>query len=59
MRDMKGLNGNQKGQSLGYAFVEFTDHDHALAALRQVNNNPDIFGPNKVMIGVYIFILFC
>ncbi|XP_068132031.1 RNA-binding protein 28 [Hyperolius riggenbachi] len=47
MRDLKGLGGNQKGQSLGYAFVEFADHDHALAALRQVNNNPEIFGPKK------------
>ncbi|XP_072258045.1 RNA-binding protein 28 [Pyxicephalus adspersus] len=47
MRDMKGLAGNSKGQSLGFAFVEFSEHDHALAALRQVNNNPDIFGPKK------------
>ncbi|CAI9565840.1 unnamed protein product [Staurois parvus] len=47
MRDMKGLAGNQKGQSLGFAFVEFTEHEHALAALRQINNNPDIFGPKK------------
>ncbi|KAM9311780.1 RNA-binding protein 28 [Gastrophryne carolinensis] len=47
MRDMKGLGGNQKGQSLGYAFVEFSEHEHALAALRHVNNNPDLFGPKK------------
>jgi nucleolar protein 4 len=23
--------------------VEFTDHEQALAALRQLNNNPDVF----------------
>ncbi|XP_040199149.1 RNA-binding protein 28 [Rana temporaria] len=47
MRDLKGLPGNQKGQSLGFAFVDFSDHEHALAALRQINNNPDLFGPKK------------
>ncbi|XP_069835593.1 RNA-binding protein 28 [Dendropsophus ebraccatus] len=47
MRDMKGTGGNHKGQSLGYAFVEFSEHEHALAALRQLNNNPDLFGPKK------------
>ncbi|XP_056429071.1 RNA-binding protein 28 [Hyla sarda] len=47
MRDMKGVGGNHKGQSLGYAFVEFAEHEHALAALRQLNNNPDVFGPKK------------
>ncbi|KAM3925318.1 RNA-binding protein 28 [Leptodactylus fuscus] len=47
MRDLKGVGGNLKGQSLGYAFVEFADHEHALASLRQMNNNPDVFGPKK------------
>ncbi|XP_006896132.1 PREDICTED: RNA-binding protein 28 isoform X2 [Elephantulus edwardii] len=47
MRDLKGARGNVKGQSLGYAFVEFQAHEHALAALRHINNNPDIFGPQK------------
>lgn len=47
MRDLKGVAGNSKGQSLGYAFVEFHDHEHALAALRHVNNNPELFGPQK------------
>ncbi|XP_044139356.1 RNA-binding protein 28 isoform X1 [Bufo gargarizans] len=47
MRDMKGVGGNIKGQSLGYAFLEFAEHEHALTALRQVNNNPDLFGPKK------------
>uniref|UniRef100_A0A481C1P1 RNA-binding protein 28 n=2 Tax=Sus scrofa TaxID=9823 RepID=A0A481C1P1_PIG len=47
MRDLKGAHGKVKGQSLGYAFVEFQEHEHALAALRHINNNPEIFGPQK------------
>ncbi|KAG8440114.1 hypothetical protein GDO86_006053 [Hymenochirus boettgeri] len=47
MRDLKGVGGNNKGQSLGYAFVEFLEHEHALTALRNVNNNPEVFGPKK------------
>ncbi|XP_016045131.1 RNA-binding protein 28 isoform X1 [Erinaceus europaeus] len=47
MRDLKGIYGKVKGQSLGYAFAEFQEHEHALAALRHINNNPDIFGPQK------------
>ncbi|NXG39616.1 RBM28 protein, partial [Dromaius novaehollandiae] len=42
MRDLKG-----QGQSLGYAFVEFAEHEQALAALRHTNNNPQLFGPQK------------
>ena len=48
MRDLRGVHGNTKGQSLGYAFVEFQEHEHALTALRHINNNPAIFGPQKV-----------
>ncbi|XP_049630327.1 RNA-binding protein 28 [Suncus etruscus] len=47
MRDLKGIQGNTKGQSLGYAFAEFQEHEHALRALRHINNNPEIFGPQK------------
>ncbi|XP_021573187.1 RNA-binding protein 28 isoform X2 [Carlito syrichta] len=47
MRDLKGVHGNVKGQSLGYAFAEFQEHEHALRALRHINNNPEIFGPQK------------
>ncbi|XP_025033274.1 RNA-binding protein 28-like, partial [Python bivittatus] len=42
MRELKG-----RGQSLGYAFVEFQEHEHALLALRQVNNSPQLFGDQK------------
>lgn len=47
MRDLKGAYGKIKGQSLGYAFAEFQEHEHALVALRHINNNPEIFGPQK------------
>lgn len=47
MRDLKGVYGKIKGQSLGYAFAEFQEHEHALTALRHINNNPDIYGPQK------------
>ena len=29
--------------SRGYGFIEFTEHAHALAALRMLNNNPEYF----------------
>ncbi|CAN9499236.1 unnamed protein product [Ophioblennius macclurei] len=47
MYDKKPEKGQVMGQSLGYAFVQFGDHDHALAVLRHLNNNPDIFGSHK------------
>uniref|UniRef100_A0A2P2LC57 RRM domain-containing protein n=3 Tax=Rhizophora mucronata TaxID=61149 RepID=A0A2P2LC57_RHIMU len=34
-----------KNHSRGVAFVEFTEHQHALVALRVLNNNPETFGP--------------
>lgn len=48
MRDLKAVDGKGKGQSLGYAFAEFHKHEHALRALRHFNNNPEIFGSQKV-----------
>ena len=47
MRDMKNVNQEGVGRSFGYAFVNFTKHEHALFALRTLNNNPEIFGPEK------------
>jgi len=32
---------------MGYGFIQFQKHESALKALRSVNNNPNIFGPNK------------
>lgn len=34
----------KSAKSKGFAFVELTDHEHALCALRQLNNNPVPFG---------------
>lgn len=28
-------------------FVELTEHEHAVCALRQLNANPEIFGPKR------------
>ncbi|XP_061629443.1 RNA-binding protein 28 [Phyllopteryx taeniolatus] len=47
MYDRKPEKGQVMGQSLGYGFVQFTAHEHALATLRYLNNNPDIFGGHK------------
>merc|ERR1719419_2211055 len=38
------------GKSRGFGFVSFSSHDAALLALRQVNNNPDVFGEKKRLI---------
>ena len=48
MRDLTNVNANGKAKSRGYAFVNFKEHKHALAALRNTNNNPDLFGEKKV-----------
>ncbi|KAJ1961910.1 RNA recognition motif-containing protein [Dispira parvispora] len=37
----------QKLMSKGFGFVEFTQHAHALAVLRYLNNNPEVFGPKQ------------
>ncbi|XP_075998435.1 RNA-binding protein 28 [Genypterus blacodes] len=47
MYDRKPQKGQAMGQSLGYGFVQFRDHEHALGTLRFLNNNPDIFGSHK------------
>ena len=39
MRDLKSTPGSKKGRSLGYAFVNFTMHSHALKALRGLNSS--------------------
>lgn len=37
--EVKGVTGSS-GKSRGAAFVEFAEHQHALVALRVLNNNP-------------------
>lgn len=39
-----------KLRSKGYGFLEFTTHAHALAALRYLNNNPEIFKGKRLII---------
>lgn len=36
----KGTVDTKNNHSRGVAFVEFTEHEHALVALRVLNNNP-------------------
>ncbi|GAB1598904.1 RNA-binding protein 28-like [Argonauta hians] len=50
MRDMSRTNAGGVARSLGFGFINFKEHQHALNALRNMNNNPDIFGPNKRLI---------
>ncbi|XP_054159617.1 RNA-binding protein 28-like [Oppia nitens] len=43
----KKKNEKKFGKSKGFAFVELSQHIHALKCLRQLNNNPNIFTPQK------------
>ncbi|KAM3695390.1 hypothetical protein ACJW31_07G127900 [Castanea mollissima] len=45
LKDVKKGKVVTKNHSRGVAFVEFTEHQHALVALRVLNNNPETFGP--------------
>lgn len=53
MRDRKNADVNGVGISKQYGFVAFTKHENALAALRNLNNNPNIFSGNKRPIVVF------
>lgn len=50
IRQIKFLKDSKKGKevsknhSRGVVFIEFTEHQHALVALRVLNNNPETFG---------------
>ena len=44
LRDPAKKDKNGNPQCKGIAFAEFKDHEHALCALRQLNNNPAPFG---------------
>lgn len=37
-------------RSKGYGFLEFNTHSHALASLRYLNNNPDIFDGKRLTV---------
>ncbi|KAJ0172555.1 hypothetical protein K1T71_011694 [Dendrolimus kikuchii] len=48
MRDLRTPTGHDgKHPSKGYGFVMFMRHEDALACLRRLNNNPDIFDKNN------------
>ncbi|KAM7263962.1 hypothetical protein ACFE04_001645 [Oxalis oulophora] len=53
IRQVKFLKGTPKGKNAtqgklrGVAFVEFSEHQHALVCLRVLNNNPETFGPEN------------
>ena len=53
MRSKERFTSDGLGRSMGYGFVEFTEHSSALTALRAINNNPEIFGPRKVKYEIY------
>ncbi|CAH1251114.1 RBM19 [Branchiostoma lanceolatum] len=50
MRDLKNVNSQGVGKSRGYGFVSFSQHDHALRALRETNNNPNLFPDGRRLI---------
>ncbi|XP_050682779.1 RNA-binding protein 28 [Leptidea sinapis] len=48
MRDLRApISRDGKHPSKGYGFVMFTRHEDALACLRKLNNNPEIFDKNN------------
>jgi nucleolar protein 4 len=44
------VNAAGKARSMGFAFVEFTQHTHAVQCLTKLNNNPNIFTDDKVLL---------
>lgn len=44
LRDSDKAGADGQAASKGLGFVELTEHEHALCALRQLNNNPVPFG---------------
>ncbi len=47
MRDADRIDQHGHQRSKRYGFVEFSDHFAALAALRQLNNNPAVFSKDS------------
>lgn len=46
MRENKPTAAHPKGKPKGFGFLSFKSHDDALAVLRKLNNNPDVFSAN-------------
>lgn len=57
MRDFKNVDSKGVGNSKEYGFVSYTNHEDALQALRNINNNPDIFNPNRVCVFLNTYFL--
>lgn len=54
LREGDKVGADGKAASKGWAFVELTEHEHALCALRQLNNNPVSFGdPLPIAMATY------
>ncbi|BDA47944.1 probable RNA-binding protein 28 [Coccomyxa sp. Obi] len=47
LRDTDKAGADGQAASKGLGFVELTEHEHALCALRQLNNNPVPFGTDR------------
>ncbi|XP_040377827.1 RNA-binding protein 28 isoform X2 [Oryza brachyantha] len=47
LKNEKKSNSNAQKHSRGVAFVDFQEHEHALVALRVLNNNPETFGAER------------
>ncbi|EFA01819.1 RNA-binding protein 28 [Tribolium castaneum] len=47
MRDLKNVDADGVGRSKEFGFVTFNRHEDALATLRALNNNPNIFSAHK------------
>lgn len=50
IRSKDRVDSSGRGRSMGFGFVEFANHNDALAALRATNNNPAIFGADRRLI---------
>lgn len=46
MRENKPSPAHPKGKPKGFGFLSFKKHEDALAVLRKLNNNPDVFSAN-------------
>jgi nucleolar protein 4 len=55
MRDLTQVSPAGVARSRGYAFVEFTEHKHALECLQTMNNNPTLFTDKKVSFKIHSF----
>jgi len=50
MRDLTQVSPAGVARSRGYAFVEFTEHKHALECLQTMNNNPTLLQIKSVQL---------